>query len=113
MADHRQRAIFRIAVVNVPLARFCRAVGVGEVLIEMIAEVVAPNQMAAEIAVSETDDVIRLVGEEGERDDETFVALAAGDGALEQALAEEIEDPIIAGACELHPRVDAEESVVR
>ena len=69
----------------------------------------APDEVTAEATVSERNDVGGLVGEEGERDDETLVSLAAGDGAANQALAKQFEDAVVAGARELHPSVDAKE----
>jgi len=106
MADHRQRTVFWIAVMNVALAGLGRTPGVGEVLVEMSAEVAAPNQMAGEVAVGERDDIEGFVGQQRERHDQALVALAAGDGAAEQPLAEEIENPIIDDPRKIHPRVD-------
>ena len=96
-------------MVNVPFAALGGAGGVGEILVEMIAEMAAPDEVTAEATVSERNDVGGLVGEEGEGDDETLVALAAGDGAANQALAKKFEDAVVASARELHPSVDAEE----
>src|SRR5690606_30844429 len=67
----------------------------------------------AEIAVGERNRVDGFVGEENEGNDECLVALAAGDGALDQALAEEVEDAVVAGAGEVHPRVETQEGVGR
>ena len=80
---------------DVALAGLGGAGGVGEILVEVMAEVVAPDEMAAEVTVGKGDDVDGLVGKEGERNDEALVALAASDGALDQALAVEIEDPVV------------------
>jgi hypothetical protein len=79
----------------------------------MLAEVAAPNQVAAEIAVSKADDVGGFIGEECERYDETLVALTTSDSAFDQALAEEFEDAVIRHSRELHPRVDAQQGAVR
>ena len=68
----------------------------------------APDKVTAKAAVRKRDDVGGLVGEEGERNDEALVALAAGDRALDQALAKEVEDAVVAGAGDVHPSVDAE-----
>src|SRR5690606_12184505 len=92
-------------------ARAGRAVGVGEVLVEVLAEVTAPDQVTAEAAVGEGDDVVRLVGEQRERNDEALVALAAGDGSADQALTKQFEDAIVRGAREMHPGVGAEKGV--
>ena len=108
VADHGQRAGSRVAVVDVTLAGFCGAAGVGEVLVEVVAEMAAPDKVTAKAAVRKRDDVGGLVGEEGERNDEALVALATGDRALDQALAKEVEDAVVAGAGDVHPRVDAE-----
>ena len=109
VADHRKRAVRRVPVVDVALARLGRAVRVREILVQVLAEVPAPDQVAAEVAVGEADDVDRLVGEERQGDDHPLVALAAGDGALDQALAEEVEDAVVRGARELHPGVDLQQ----
>ena len=109
--DHRQAAAGRVAVMDVALARLGRAAAVGEILAEVLAEVAAPDQVAAEAAVGKGDDIERLVRQERERDDERLVALAAGDGALDQALAEEVEDPVVGGPGELHPGVGAEQAL--
>ena len=109
VADHRQRAVLRIAVVDVALARLGRAGGVGEILVEVVDEVAAPDEVAAEAAVGDGDDVDGLVGQQRERDDEALVALAAGDGAADEALAEELEDAVVGRAGGLHPRVGAEQ----
>src|SRR5690606_21131713 len=103
--------VFRIAAVNVAFARAGGAAGVGEVLVEVIAEVSAPNEMTAEVAMREADDVDGFIGEKRERNDEALVALAAGEGAFHQTLAKQVEVAIIAGASELHPRVEAEQGV--
>ena len=96
-------------MVNIPFAGVRGAGGVSEILVEVIAEMAAPDEVTAEATVSERNDVGGLVGEEGERDDETLVSLAAGDGAANQALAKQFEDAVVAGARELHPSVDAKE----
>ena len=83
---------------NVALAGERGAGGVGAVLVEMIAEVAAPDQMAAEIPVGEGHDIYRLVGQKGERDDKTLVALAAGDGAADETLTKKLQDSIVRGA---------------
>jgi len=55
----------------------------------VVDEVTAPDEMPAEAAVGDGDDVDVLVGQQRERDDEALVALAAGDGAADEALPEE------------------------
>ena len=79
----------------------------------VLAEVAATDEMAAQAAVGEGDDVERLVGQQRQRDDERLVALAARDGAADQALAEKLEDPIVGYARQVHPGVHAEEGVGR
>jgi hypothetical protein len=106
--DHRQAPVGRVAVMDVAFAGLGRAAAVGEILAQVFAEVAAPDQVAAEATVGKTDDVDRLVGEEGEGDDKRLVALAAGDGALDQSLAEKVEDAVIGGPGELHPGVGAQ-----
>jgi hypothetical protein len=113
MTDHRDRVVRNIAVVNIPLARPRRAVGVGKILVEMFDQIAAPDQVAARIAVSEGDDVIRFVGEQRERNDETFVALSAGDGASNQSLSKQLEDSIVRGAHQVHPGINPEKCVCR
>ena len=98
---------------DVALASPGRAVRVGKVLVEVSAEVAAPDQMPAEAAMGKRDDVDRLVGEEGQRDDEGLVALAAGDGAADEALAKEIEDAVVGHPGEMHPGVDAQQGFSR
>ena len=90
-------------MVDVTLTGLGRAIGVGEVLIEVIAEVTAPYQMSAQVTVSEADGILRLIGEEGEGENETFVALTTGDGALDQPLTKEFEDAIVGPARIMHP----------
>ena len=51
VADHRQRPRGGVAVVDVALAREGGAAGVGEILVEMIAEVTAPDEVAAVTAM--------------------------------------------------------------
>jgi hypothetical protein len=51
-------------------------------LVEVLAEVAAPDEVAAEVAVGEGDDVDVFVRQKGERHDERLVSLAAGYGAL-------------------------------
>ncbi|CAM2899041.1 hypothetical protein RAHE111665_06010 [Rariglobus hedericola] len=109
MGDHRQRAVFDVAVVDVALPGFRRAVGVGKILVQVLAEMIAPDQVSAEIAVGERDRVDGFVGEQDQGDDHGLVALTAGDGALDQALAKEVEDAVVAGAGEVHPRIDTQE----
>ena len=109
VADHRERTRGGVAVMDVALAGFRGAGGVGEVLVEVVTEVAAPNQVAAKAAVRKGNDIGGFVGEEGEGNDESLVALAAGDGALDEALTEEIEDAVVAGAGDVHPGVNAEE----
>ena len=53
VADHRQRAVGRVAVVDVALARPGRAVRVREVLVQVLAEVPAPDEVPAEVPVGE------------------------------------------------------------
>jgi hypothetical protein len=113
MGNHRQGAIGNVAVVDVALAGEGGAVGVGEVLVKVFAEVAAPDEVSAEVAVGEGDDVDGFVGEEGERDDEGLVALAAGDGALHEALAKEFQNAVVHTAREGSPGVDAEQGVGR
>ena len=96
-------------MVNVAFAGFRRAGGVGEILVEVIAKVAAPDEMAPEAPMRERNYIGGFVGEEGEWDDEPLIALAAGDGAPNQALAKKFEDAIVAGAGELHPSVDVKE----
>ena len=100
-------------MVDVALAREGGALGVGEVLVKVIAEVAAPDDVAGEVAVGERDDVDGLVGEEGERGAEHLVALAAGDGALDQALAKEFEDAVVRSTGKGSPGVDAEQGFGR
>ena len=90
-------------MVHVALACVRGAAGVGKVLVEVLAEVAAPDEVSAEAAMGKRDDVGAFVGEEGEGDDEAFVALAAGDGAFDQALAKEVEDAVVGQAGECHP----------
>ena len=113
MADHRVGAVGGVAPVDVALAGLGGAAGVGEILVEVVAEVSAPDQVSAEVAVSEGDDVARFVGEKREGDDEALVALAAGDGALDQALTKEVEDAIVGRATVEHPRIEPQQGVVR
>src|SRR5690606_36558137 len=61
----------------------------------------------------ERDHIAFLVGEERERNDQALVALAARDCPLDESLAKQIEDPIVAGAGEVHPRINAEEGCGR
>lgn len=88
MTDHRERMVFGISVVNVAFPRLGRAERVGEILIEVIAKVIAPNQMTAEIAVSEGNDVDLLVREQSQRNDQPLIPLAAGHGAANETLPE-------------------------
>jgi hypothetical protein len=81
-------------------------------LVEVIAEVPAPDEVAGKIAVGKGHDVDGLVGEEGEGGDEELVALAAGDGAFDQALAEKFEDAVVGSATEGGPGVEAEQGGV-
>ena len=111
VADHGQRAIGNVAVMDVALARFRGTGGVREVLVEVLAEVSAPDEVAPKIAVRERDDVQALVREERQRNDEPFIALATGDGAADEPLAEEFQDAVVARAGEMHPGVHAQESV--
>ena len=69
--------------------------------------------LPAEVAVGEANHVVGFVGQQREGDDQALVALTASDGALEQTLSEELQDPIVTSPSELHPRVDAQERVVR
>ena len=110
VADHGYRAVLRIAVVNVALARFGRARRVGKVLVQVIDQVSAPNQVPAEIAVGETDDVDGLVGQQRERNNEAFIALPTGHGAANQPLPEKVQDAVVSRACRLHPRICAKQS---
>ena len=102
-----------IAVVNVALASLGGTAGVGKILVEVIAEVAAPKQVAAEPAMGEGNDVDRLVRQQRERDDQALVALAAGDGALDQSLSVEFEDPVIRGPAEVHPRINSQQRLGR
>src|SRR5687768_349176 len=111
MADHRYRAVGHIAVMDVALARFRRTPGVREILVEMPDESAAPDQMSTGITVRERGHVVRLVGEQSQRGDETFMALTAGDGAANEALAEELEDPVVRCTHQMHPGINADERV--
>src|SRR5690606_11848916 len=106
-------AIRRIAVMHVALACLGRTRGVGEVLVEVLDQVTAPDEVTAEVAMRERDHIAFLVGEERERNDQALVALAARDCPLDESLAKQIEDPIVAGAGEVHPRINAEEGCGR
>ena len=108
MRNHRQGAVRRIAVVDVALAAVGGAGGVGEVLVQVVAEVVAPDQVAAKPAVGKRDHINGLVGEQRERDDQAFAALTAGHRALDQPLTEEVKDAVVPEPGELHPGVDAQ-----
>ena len=95
VADHRQAAVGRIAVVDVALAAERRAGRVGEVLAGVLAQVTAPDQVSAEPAVGPRDHVGGLVEKEGDGHAEALVTLAAGDRPLDQALAEELQEAIV------------------
>jgi len=113
VADHGERAVGGVAVVDVALPRAGRAVGVREVLVQVLAEVAAPDEVPAEAAVGEGDHVQRLVREEREGDDHPLVALAARHRPADQPLAKELEDPVVGDPGELHPGVDPQEGLVR
>ncbi len=108
MADHRQGAVGGVAVVDVAFAGKGGAAGVGKVLVEVFAEVAAPDKVSAEVAVGEGDGVDGLVGKEGEGDGEGFVALTAGAGALDAAFTEDVHDAVVGRAGVIHPCVDAQ-----
>ena len=108
MGDHRQAAVGGIAVVDVALARLGRAAAVGEVLAKMVAELSAPDQVTAKSPMGERDDVNRLVGQQGQRTDQGFIALATGHRAADESLSEKVEDAVVPGAGELHPGVQAQ-----
>ncbi len=105
VGDHRQRPVGGVAVVDVALAGEGGAAGVGKILIEVVAEVAAPDEMAAEAPVGKGDYVGVFVGEQGEGHAEGLVALAAGDGAFDQPLAKEVQDTIVGQATERGPGV--------
>jgi hypothetical protein len=75
----------------------------------MLAEVMAPDQVAAQTAVGKRDHIHGLVGEEDEGHDEALVALAAGHRAFDETLAEEVENAVVGDARHLHPGVNAQQ----
>jgi hypothetical protein len=95
VADHRQRATGGVAVVDVALAGLGGAAGVGEILVEVLGQSGRSRSGGRRVAVGEGRHVDRLVGEQRERHDQGLVALAAGDGAANQALAEKLEDAVV------------------
>ena len=100
-----------VAVVDVALAGLGRAAGVGEILVEVLDQVSAPNEVAAGITMRERHDVVRFVSQQRQRDDQAFVALAAGDGPANQPLAKQLQDAIVRDAHEVHPGVDSKECI--
>lgn len=109
VADHGVAPVDRIAVMGVPFPALGRAAGIGQVLIEVDSGVVSPDQVPGQIAVGPRDHVDLLVEQEGKRNGEPFIALTAGHGSLDQALAKELEDPLVHRAGEFHPRVAEKE----
>ena len=95
-------------MVDVAFAGFGGAVGVGEVLIQVLTEVSAPDKVSAEIAMGEGDDVGGFIGKQGEGDNQALVTLTTGDGALDQSLAKEFEDSVVGASGEMHPCVDSQ-----
>ena len=94
---------------DVALARQGRAGRVGKILVEMVDQMPAPDQVAAQTAMREGNDIDRLVGQQGQGHDQALVALAARDGPANQALAEKVEDAVVSRAGQPHPGVGAEE----
>ena len=94
---------------NVALAGLGRAGGVGKILVQMVDEMTAPDEMPAQVAMGEGDNVDRLVGQKRQRNDEPLVALAAGDRAPDQPLPEQVQNPVVRRPGGAHPRVGEEE----
>ena len=66
-------------------------------LAQVVTEVSAPDDMPAEAAVGKGDHIDRLVGQQGEGNNQRLIALAAGHSAPDQPLAKKIEDAVVAG----------------
>jgi len=113
VADHRKRSVGRIAIVDVSLARARGALRVCEVLVQVLAEVAAPDQLSSEVAVGERDDVSPLVRQQGQRDDHPLVALAPGDRAPDQSLSKKVQDAVVGDPGQMHPGIDQKERLVR
>ena len=111
VADHGYRAVSRIAVVDVALASLGRARSVGEVLVQVLNQVTAPDEMSPKIAMGETNHVDILVRQQGQRHNEALVALPAGHGPSNQALSEQIQNAVVRRAGRKHPRVRAQQGV--
>lgn len=103
--DHGETSIARVAVMDIPFPCLGRATAVGDVLAEMITKMSAPNEVSAKTTVRKGDHVDCFVGEESQWNNQCLIALTSGYGASDQALAEKIEDAVVARASELHPAV--------
>ena len=101
--------MFGVAVVDIAFARFGGAGGVGEVLVEMIDKMAAPDEMPAKAAMGDGNNVDVLVSQQGKRDDQSLVALATSDCAANQSLPEKVKNAVVRGAGDLHPGIGAEQ----
>jgi hypothetical protein len=73
-------------MVNISLPPQGRASGIGHVLAEMIAKMVAPNQMSGQISVGKTNDVLVPVEQQSNGSRQTFISLPTGKCAINQPL---------------------------
>lgn len=70
---------------------------------------VAPDQVSGQVAVRPRNHINGLVQQESQRHGQAFIALSARHCSLDQALTEKLEDALVHGAGELHPRIALEE----
>ena len=105
VADHRETAVGRVAVMDVAFAAVRGAFGVGHVLAEKLMRRRAQQQMAEQIAVHDRNHVAAGPKRQGHAQGGRFVADAGRDRPFDVSLFIEFDHPLFHAAGKKHQRI--------